>query len=455
MNQKLHIQVAYANQSNHAQKDYRTQLTASVDCVRFLLRQVLVFYGRDESEASSNNGNFLQLLQFLADHNEAINNVVLNNARGNLKVISPDIQKDIVKAAAIETSNAIINDLQGGLFSILIDESRDISIKEQLAIVLRYVNAKGCVLERFIGIIHVSDTTSLSLKFAIDELFSKHGLSISSLRGQGYDGASNMQGAINGLKTLILKENNSAHYVHCFSHQLQLTLVAVAKNHVHVALLFNTVSSLSNIVGGSCKRKDLLREKQFSKIVEGLKNGELSSGKGLHQETSLQRPGDTRWGTHYGSLSSLIVMFDSIVDVLEIIMEEGTTSEKKGEAYALLDSIQSYEFVFSLHLMKKILGITNELSQALQRKDQDIINAISFIKVSKQRLQMMRDDGWQLLFDETSSFLELFYTVIDMQLQELNNRFNEVNTKLLICVACLNPSDSFYAFDKQKLIQLA
>ena len=51
--------------------------------------------------------------------------------------------------------------------------------------------------------------------------------------------------------------------------------------------------------------------------------------------------------------------------------------------------------------------------------------------------------------------VELFYIVIDMQLQELNNRFSEANTDLLICMACLNPSDSFVAFDKEKLIRLA
>ena len=50
--------------------------------------------------------------------------------------------------------------------------------------------------------------------------------------------------------------------------------------------------------------------------------------------------------------------------------------------------------------------------------------------------------------------VELFYTLIDMQLQELNNRFTEVNMELLLCVACLNPNDSFYAFDKQKLVRL-
>ena len=51
--------------------------------------------------------------------------------------------------------------------------------------------------------------------------------------------------------------------------------------------------------------------------------------------------------------------------------------------------------------------------------------------------------------------VELFYTIIDMQLQELNNRLSEVNTDLLLCMACLDPSNSFVAFDKEKLIRLA
>ena len=41
-----------------------------------------------------------------------------------------------------------------------------------------------------------------------------------------------------------------------------------------------------------------------------------------------------------------------------------------------------------------------------------------------------------------------------MQLQELNNRFSEANTDLLLCMACLNPSNLFVAFDKEKLIRL-
>ena len=63
-----------------------------------------------------------------------------------------------------------------------------------------------------------------------------------------------MQGDINRLKTLILKENKSAFYVHYFAHQLQLTLVTVAKNHINITEFFYVVSNLVTIVRGSYKR---------------------------------------------------------------------------------------------------------------------------------------------------------------------------------------------------------
>ncbi len=39
----------------------------------------------------------------------------------------------------------------------------------------------------------VTNTIDLSFKATIEDLFSRHGLSLSRLRGQGYDGVSNTQ----------------------------------------------------------------------------------------------------------------------------------------------------------------------------------------------------------------------------------------------------------------------
>jgi hypothetical protein len=49
----------------------------------------------------------------------------------------------------------------------------------------------------------------------------------------------------------------------------------------------------------------------------------------------------------------------------------------------------------------------------------------------------------------------MFWGVIDKQFQELNNRFDEVNTELLRCMASFNPTNSFSAFDVEKLVKLA
>ncbi|XP_050115965.1 uncharacterized protein LOC126593853 [Malus sylvestris] len=198
----------------------------------------------------------------------------------------------------------------------------------------------------------------------------------------------------------------------------------------------------------------------------------------------------TRWNSHYGTLISLITMFSSVVNVLEMIVDDNTNNSV-AEANMLLKDIQSFEFVFLLFLMKSILGIMYDLSQALQKDDQDIVNAMALVNTCKEQLLYMRNDvGFDLLVDKVLSFcvqhhievinmdetyvvhgrpcrnshkktnrhrykVELFFVVIDSQLTELNDRFNETSTELLICLASLSPNDSFAAFDKEKLLRLA
>ncbi|XP_022873283.1 uncharacterized protein LOC111392227 [Olea europaea var. sylvestris] len=120
-----------------------------------------------------------------------------------------------------------------------------------MVVVLRFVDKSGQVKERFLGISHVTNTCTQSLKDVIDAMFSTHGLSISSLRGQGYDGASNMSSEFNGLKALILRENPHAMYVHCFAHQLQLAIVSVARRNCMLGDFFDGLAIILNLVGAS------------------------------------------------------------------------------------------------------------------------------------------------------------------------------------------------------------
>jgi hypothetical protein len=82
---------------------YKIRLTYSIRCLKYLLHQGLAFRGHDESKESSNRGNFIELLKFLATNSEEVNKVVLNNAPGNCTLTSPMIQAQIIHCCAMET----------------------------------------------------------------------------------------------------------------------------------------------------------------------------------------------------------------------------------------------------------------------------------------------------------------------------------------------------------------
>ena len=68
------------------------------------------------------------------------------------------------------------------------------------------------------------------------------------------------------------------------------------------------------------------------------------------------------------------------MDVLEFIELEGETSTIRNEASSHVAYLSSFDFAFTLYLMLAILGITHDLSQALQKKDQNIANVMDLVK---------------------------------------------------------------------------
>ncbi|XP_021727175.1 zinc finger MYM-type protein 1-like [Chenopodium quinoa] len=292
----------------------------------------------------------------------------------------------------------------------------------------------------------------------------EYSLSLSRVRGQGYDGASNMRGEINGLKTLIMNETKQAYYIHCFANQLQLTLVAVAKDNDDCIWLFDQLAILLNIIGVSCKRREMIREIQSQHILQALELGEIESGQGLNQEHGLGRPGDTRWGSHYKTVSNVTALYATIVKVLEKIGSNKIYKEDRVKAITVMSTFESFEFVFVIHLMSEIL--TKEgLQQMRDHGWEDFLHLVVCFCVKHDVEVPTMDDMYvprgrsRRFFAKVSNLhrfrVEMFISAIDLQLQELNSRFDEENMELLICVSCLNPINSFAAFDMQKLLRLA
>ena len=60
---------------------------------------------------------------------------------------SPQIQKEILHVISTKVKKAIREEIGDAKFCILVDKTRDESMKEQMAVVLRYVDTNGFVRE--------------------------------------------------------------------------------------------------------------------------------------------------------------------------------------------------------------------------------------------------------------------------------------------------------------------
>jgi hypothetical protein len=89
-----------------------------------------------------------------------------------------------------------------------------------------------------LDIVHVKDTTASTLKEEIFFVLSHHNLDVQNIRGQRYDGASNIHGEWNGLQALFINDCPYTYYVHCLAHQLQLALIATAREISDVHTFF-------------------------------------------------------------------------------------------------------------------------------------------------------------------------------------------------------------------------
>ncbi|KAK4478831.1 hypothetical protein RD792_014332 [Penstemon davidsonii] len=301
----------------------RLRLKTSIDAIRWLTFQGCAFRGHDETIDSLNRGNFIELVKLLASYNSNVKNVVLENAPGNAQYISPTIQKDILRIFARKVRAVICKEIGDAKYCIIIDEARDESKREQMAIVLRYVDKK--------------------VKFR-----------------KGYDGASNMRGEWNGLQALFLNECSSAYYIHCFAHRLQLALVAAAREVHPIHNFLTKLTFIVNLVSASPKRHDQLRDAHTSNVVHLIENGELEIGSGLNQIGTLQRAGDTRWSSHLNSIRSLLKMYDATYSVLESITKDEVKDQSTGYIFFSLSHGPEYHAlqIANAVLVARHLGAT-------------------------------------------------------------------------------------------------
>ena len=117
---------------------------------------------------------------------------------------------------------------QASYYTIIADETKDISKEKQISIIVRYVYS-GLIHEQFIKYVHATDLDAASLTENILQIISQVQPSIDRCVSQCYNGALVMSGACSGVSVQIKELNPRAVYIHCCAHCLNLALVDTVK----------------------------------------------------------------------------------------------------------------------------------------------------------------------------------------------------------------------------------
>ena len=151
---------------------------------------------------SKNEGNFIELVRFRAETDENLRKH-LQNAPRNSMYTSKTIQNQLIEIIGKRIQLDLLGEVkQAAFYSVIADEVCDISNKEQLSLCIRYVH-DSAVKEVFLDFVQVERITGKVLADTILHNLAAWGLPLSHLRGQCYDGSSNMSGSTSGCSTII------------------------------------------------------------------------------------------------------------------------------------------------------------------------------------------------------------------------------------------------------------
>ncbi|KAL1249385.1 hypothetical protein QQF64_020390 [Cirrhinus molitorella] len=327
---------------NEEVRKNRHILSRIIDCVKFCGAFELALRGHDESQSSDNPGIFRGLVDFVA----ALDGVLKEHLE------NATVFKGTSKTA---------------------DETTDVATQCQLVLVLRYIDAKSNIQERFFAFIPLHSATADSISTALTE----HLAVIipedqkSKLISQAYDGASVMRGATAGVQRKIQDVYPNAHYIHCYAHQLNLIMQQATSHIPKVRIFFSDLGGFASFFSRSPKRTDVL-----DKVVA----------------RRLPTSSSVRWYFHSRAVNTVFEQREDLIRCFETIRDSSDfdpVTVREAGAFAML--LEDSDFNFFLQLFHNIMPHVDLLYAKLQKKEIDSVHIKKSIQQFQEDIQKIRN----------------------------------------------------------------
>lgn len=391
------------NTARHQQVlENRARLKPIINTLAFLGRQNIAIRGHrddgslfdDSDTPSENKGNFRELLNFRISAGDDTLKSHLLTTQSRATYISKTTQNELLYIMGNLILKKVLDRVtQSMCYSVIFDETTDLSKISQLVTVIRYVYKNG-VFEDFIGFLdchrdNYSNTggeiepkiTGEVISKSVLNILSKFGLPLDKCVGIATDGCSVMLsekcGAVNMLRTKM----KNAIKCSCYSHALNLSIMKGCKIKF-VRNAFGLIKEVIHFFSSSAKKNFVLKKTL---------------------NFSLHSLCETRWIEKHDCISQFSSGLGSIIDALDKISDWddiGTASK----ASCLSKSVTTPEFILTLNIVSEMFTITSPIAKLLQSKSQDKLSATTLIKsvisvLKKKRLNS--DECFNKIFENT------------------------------------------------------
>ncbi|XP_067284102.1 zinc finger MYM-type protein 1-like isoform X2 [Pseudorasbora parva] len=351
-------------------------LSRIIDCVKFCGAFELALR---ESESLDKPWIFRGLVDLVASLDGVLKEH-LENATV-FKGTSETVQNELLDCMLSVVREHIVKEAQSSSFlSIQVDETADIATQCQLALVLRYIDAKSNVQESFYELIPLHSATADSIATALKE---RLGVILpedqkSKLISQGYDGASVMR----GVQKKIQDVYPNAHFIHCYAHQLNLVMQQATSRIPKVRTFFSDLGGFASFFSRSPKCTDVL-----DKVVA----------------RRLPNSGNVTWNFHSRAIYTVFEHREDLIRCFETVRDSDDFDPitiREAGAFAML--LEDQDFKFFLQLFYNIMPHVDLLYTKLQNKDIDLLLIKASIQQFQQDIQKTRNSLHSLV-DQSSA----------------------------------------------------
>lgn len=354
------VDVQINKYSQETLAENRKIIASIISCITFCGSHDLALRGKNYSD-----GILEGLYKLRIDAGDVVLKKHFKHGKKNASYRSADIQNEIISICGDVLKTHIIKKAkQAEAYSVLADETADISGTEQLSIGIRYFDQKTKEIEEvFLGFVKLDALDAKCIAKAIDEFLAQEDLDPDKCVGLGFDGCSTMSGKEGGVQAILRRKYKKALFFHCSSHKLNL----VINDLNSLAEIRNTVGTIKDII--TFFRESVLRRKLIPNI---------------------SRLCETRWSEKHKSIRVFKENFPIIMGALETLSREGNSATRKN-AYQLHAAASRVSFILSLILIAKYSAIMEPVVNVLQAVALDAVKASQHISRILQLIKNHRN----------------------------------------------------------------